>query len=159
MGLKSLINSNDGLRYSLVLFERIGREQNYKIQITSVIFVRIPIMYIYSGIHYLRDKHYGDFLTIWNELTQTAEHEPGYSTEIGNTVSLVTPAASIPAANLRVPFQFWFCRNAGLALPLIALQLTCQIVGKSIAPIENTYKIGKKAKWCVKKITINTSEL
>jgi hypothetical protein len=41
---------------------------------------------------------------------------------IGSTVALTTPATSIPAARLYVPFQFWFCRNPGLALPLIALQ-------------------------------------
>ncbi|NBP00282.1 MAG: hypothetical protein EBU90_09190, partial [Proteobacteria bacterium] len=29
-----------------------------------------------------------------------------------------------PAYTLYVPLQFWFCRNPGLALPLIALQLT-----------------------------------
>lgn len=41
---------------------------------------------------------------------------------IGSTVALTTQAASIPSATLYVPFQFWFCRNPGLALPLIALQ-------------------------------------
>lgn len=41
---------------------------------------------------------------------------------IGSTVSLTTTASSIPATTLYIPFQFWFCRNPGLALPLIALQ-------------------------------------
>jgi hypothetical protein len=68
------------------------------------------------------DRHYGDWLNIWNELTQTAEKEDGYNVMIGSTVALTTPAASIPAATLYIPFQFWFCRNPGLALPLIALQ-------------------------------------
>ena len=68
------------------------------------------------------DRHYGDWLNIWNELTQTAEKEDGYNVMIGSTVALTTPAAAIPAATLYIPFQFWFCRNPGLALPLIALQ-------------------------------------
>ena len=68
------------------------------------------------------DRHYGDWLNIWNELTQTAEKEDGYNVMIGSTVSLTTPASTIPATTLYVPFQFWFCRNPGLALPLIALQ-------------------------------------
>jgi Large eukaryotic DNA virus major capsid protein/Major capsid protein N-terminus len=71
------------------------------------------------------DRHYGDWLNIWNELTQTAEKEDGYNVMIGSTVDLtdvtVTPN-STPAATLYVPLQFWFCRNPGLALPLIALQ-------------------------------------
>lgn len=41
---------------------------------------------------------------------------------IGNTTELTTAAASIPSAVLYIPLQFWFCRNPGLALPLIALQ-------------------------------------
>ena len=44
---------------------------------------------------------------------------------IGNTIALTTDSTdttSTPAATLYVPLQFWFCRNPGLALPLIALQ-------------------------------------
>jgi hypothetical protein len=75
------------------------------------------------------DTHYGDWLNIWNELTQSAEKEAGYNTMIGNTVALTTvdngetaDTQSTPAATLYIPLQFWFCRNPGLALPLIALQ-------------------------------------
>lgn len=67
------------------------------------------------------DKHYGEWLHIWSELTQTAEHEDGYNVMIGNTTSLTT-GGSAPAARLYVPLQFWFNQNPGLALPLIALQ-------------------------------------
>ena len=31
-------------------------------------------------------------------------------------------ATLFPETTLYVPLQFWFCRNPGLALPLIALQ-------------------------------------
>lgn len=68
------------------------------------------------------DRHYGDWLNIWNELTQTAEREDGYNVMIGNTTTLTTPASSQAETVLYVPLQFWFCRNPGLALPLIALQ-------------------------------------
>jgi len=68
------------------------------------------------------DKHYGDWYNIWNELTQTAEHEDGYNVMVGNTTALTTPAAAISAATLYIPLQFWFNRNPGLSLPLIALQ-------------------------------------
>ncbi|KAJ3354648.1 hypothetical protein GGF32_002408 [Allomyces javanicus] len=67
------------------------------------------------------DKHYGLWYTIWNELTQTAEKEDGYNVMIGNTSQLVTKAATIPATTLYVPLIFWFNRNPGLALPLVAL--------------------------------------
>lgn len=68
------------------------------------------------------DKHYGDWLIIWNELTQTSEKEDGYKAMIGNVDALTGTDTSIDAATLYIPLQFWFCRNPGLALPLIALQ-------------------------------------
>jgi hypothetical protein len=72
------------------------------------------------------DKHYGDWLNIWNELTQTAEQEAGYAQMVGGVDTTlttdVTGPADMPATTLYVPLQFWFCRNPGLALPLIALQ-------------------------------------
>ena len=68
------------------------------------------------------DKHYGDWLTIWNELTQMAEKQDAYNQLIGNTSGMYTPAASIAARVVYVPLQFTFNRNAGAALPLIALR-------------------------------------
>ena len=67
------------------------------------------------------DTHYSIWYTIYNELTQVAEKEDGYNVMIGNTHTLTTLAGTIPAASLMVPLIFWFNRNPGLALPLIAL--------------------------------------
>lgn len=73
------------------------------------------------------DKHYGDWLHIWNELTQTAGHQLGYANMVGNVPQLTTPlkntavsAATVDSQILYIPLEFWFCRNPGLALPLIA---------------------------------------
>jgi len=60
------------------------------------------------------DKHYGAWLSIWNELTQTEGHWDGYNK--------MTTANASESTTLYMPLQFWFCRNPGLALPLIALQ-------------------------------------
>ena len=89
------------------------------------------------------DKTYGEWLHIWNELTQTAGHALGYANMIGNTPDLnelktitvdgsgdVVSNGELDSSNrllvkgkpLYIPFQFWFCRHTGLALPLIALQ-------------------------------------
>ena len=70
------------------------------------------------------DTHYGQWLYIWNELTQSAEMEDTYNVMIGNTTYLTTEAASVTGQTLHIPLQFWFNRNIGLALPLIALQST-----------------------------------
>lgn len=67
------------------------------------------------------DKHYGEWLHIWNELTQTAEREVGYNNMIGNISDLYTPAASVTGRTLYIPLVFFFNKFTGLALPLIAL--------------------------------------
>jgi len=77
------------------------------------------------------DKHYGEWLHIWNELTQSPGLQAGYARMVGNVHKLVTPnhntgavhmGQTFPSTTLYIPLQFWFCRNPGLALPLIALQ-------------------------------------
>jgi hypothetical protein len=74
------------------------------------------------------DKHYGDWLHIWNELTQTPGHKTGYANMVGNLPRLTratgdaTLSTNVPEVDLYIPLEFWFCRNPGLALPLIALQ-------------------------------------
>ena len=69
------------------------------------------------------DKHFGVWLDIWYELTHTASQERGYNNMIGDVPELTTLASEVAGGfNVYTPFQFWFCRNYGLALPLIALQ-------------------------------------
>lgn len=75
------------------------------------------------------DKHYGDWLHIWNELTQTAGHQLGYANMVGNVPQLINPITnagsspiSVPGEILYIPLEFWWNRNPGLALPLIAMQ-------------------------------------
>jgi hypothetical protein len=63
------------------------------------------------------DKHYGEWLDIWNELTQTQGHADAY----GLMTSITTTTVG-KSDTMYLPLQFWFCRNPGLALPLIALQ-------------------------------------
>jgi hypothetical protein len=61
---------------------------------------------------------------------------------IGSTIALVTPASSIPSTTLYIPLQFWFCRNAGLALPLIALQYHEVKFNISFRPASQCYVLG-----------------
>ena len=60
------------------------------------------------------DKHYGHWLSIWSDLSTPAGKKSQYEQ---NMIGAVTASTAI-----NVPLQFWFCRHAGLALPLIALQ-------------------------------------
>ena len=67
------------------------------------------------------DKHYGEWLHLWNELSQSPGLQSGYARMTGNVGSLVSNGNK-DKTTLYIPLQFWFCRNPGLALPLIALQ-------------------------------------
>ena len=92
------------------------------------------------------DRQYGDWMHIWNQLTLSKEQERGYNKMVGQTTALTyltdpkfakletpcnsndvatqtcVPRKGLPESTLYIPLQFWFCRNPGLALPLIALQ-------------------------------------
>ena len=93
------------------------------------------------------DKHYGDWLHIWNELTCPAGKQAGYAEMVGNVPELTNLITAVgvdggcsnqafggdphssaearsctPEYTLYIPLQFWFNRHTGLALPLVALQ-------------------------------------
>ncbi len=74
------------------------------------------------------DKHYSDWLEIWSQLTVPASKKRGYLSMIGQCPldAIGQPGALqmgvTSTYDLYIPLQFWFCRNIGLALPLIALQ-------------------------------------
>jgi len=91
------------------------------------------------------DRQYGDWMQIWTQLTQPVGTQVSFDEMVGNSADLVllkdsqgipldaTCAASeltnscmsragTPMKTLYIPLQFWYCRNPGMAIPLIALQ-------------------------------------
>jgi hypothetical protein len=69
------------------------------------------------------DKHYSEWLYIWNELSLPIGKRNGYNVMVGaNARNIATKLVQGESYELYVPLEFWFCRNVGLALPLIALQ-------------------------------------
>ena len=85
----------------------------------------------------LIDKHTGTWLEVWSELTEPNE---GGSTSSGMGILIImlqgafqrmtacgglqrTLTNSAIEYPLFIPLRFWFCRNPGLALPLIAFNI------------------------------------
>ena len=74
------------------------------------------------------DRHYSQWLDVYNELTDHEEQEwLGLNKHAAKNSYLksnktLDPNPSANGQRLYVPLKFWFCRNPGLALPLIALQ-------------------------------------
>jgi hypothetical protein len=68
------------------------------------------------------DRQYSRWLDVWNELTDPL-HKDWVGLNKSETIDVGADAtAAAGAIQLYIPLQFWFCRNPGLALPLIALQ-------------------------------------
>jgi hypothetical protein len=120
------------------------------------------------------DRQYGDWMHIWNQLTMTAEQQRGYFKMIGNTTQLTfitdpsfadvdgpcdslaprqvcAPRNALPETTLYIPFQFWYCTNPGLALPLIALQYHEVKINLDIRPIDECL-------WAVTSLSCNTQQ-
>ena len=105
------------------------------------------------------DRQFGDWMHIWNQVTMTSEQLRGYWKMIGNTTALTyitdptfaaitgpcsaaggpaqvcAPRNALPETTLYIPLLFWFCRNPGLALPLIALQYHEVKINLDLRPI------------------------
>jgi hypothetical protein len=118
------------------------------------------------------DRQYGDWMHIWNQVTLTSEQQRGYYKMIGNTTQLTyitdptfadingpcaaaaagtpaqvcAPRKALPETTLYIPLLFWFCRNPGLALPLIALQYHEVKINLDLRPIGECL-------WAVKSLT------
>jgi hypothetical protein len=68
------------------------------------------------------DKHTAQWNNVWNELSTPASKAVGLKAMQGciGTNGIFTTATGVGL--VQIPLNFWFCRNPGLALPLIALQ-------------------------------------
>ena len=64
------------------------------------------------------DRHTAEWMQVWNELTTPESKALGFKAMTGD----VGISGSSGVSKVHIPLQFWFCRNPGLALPLIALQ-------------------------------------
>ena len=104
------------------------------------------------------DKQTGEWMQIWSTLVTTAGQRDALNNMIGRVDGLNSPATMLPPATcsvgtykygalkLYVPLQFWFNRNPGLYLPLLAMQyhpirvnvkfrdLASMIVSTSLSP-------------------------
>jgi hypothetical protein len=76
------------------------------------------------------DTQYGQWMDIWTELTNKPGQRGNYDNMVGNYIDTdstttdnygIKTDSSLSSRRLFVPLQFWFNRNSGLALPIVAL--------------------------------------
>ena len=68
------------------------------------------------------DKHFREWNQIWSELTIPESKSNGFKYMTGSFNNDTVTSGDSGQSSIIYPLNFWFCRNPGLALPLIALQ-------------------------------------
>jgi hypothetical protein len=117
------------------------------------------------------DKHYGHWMEVWADLTEPNEigfittriqdtglikgtkfqNMSGFGGTDGDSSGVTTP--------LWIPLFFWFCRNPGLALPLIALQYhEVKIITKFASTTDTTVTKNGEINLWVDYIYLDTDE-
>jgi len=87
----------------------------------------------------LINRLYSDWLNIWYELTVNSGMKSGYDKMIGNISSLKTFSNGMDSYELTIPINFWFTRESGLYLPLIAIYQHEINIEVEFNDIENLY--------------------
>jgi hypothetical protein len=90
------------------------------------------------------DRQTGEWMQIWEQLTTPASQQDALNNMIGTVSSVYTPPYNTPGPlspglQLFIPLQFYFCRNPGLYLPLLALQYHPIRINITITPLNNLF--------------------
>ena len=91
------------------------------------------------------DKQTGEWMEMWSNYVITADKRDGWNSMIGKTNGASqgnSPSNSVNLfgpISLYVPLRFWFCKNPGLALPLIALQYHPVRLNITLRPLQGVF--------------------
>lgn len=91
------------------------------------------------------DKQTGEWMELTSNYIVTEDKKQAWNNMIGKTTGASqgnTPAASVSLFGplyLYVPLRFWFCKNPGLALPLLALQYHPVRINVTLRPIQQMF--------------------
>ena len=86
------------------------------------------------------DKQYGEWMYIWSQVSK--ENQSAINKMVGNVPSLYEFSNGKQSYKLYIPLEFWFCKNSGLSLPLIALMSTNIKLIVSFRKLEECFRIG-----------------
>ena len=69
----------------------------------------------------LIDRHYGEWMNIWAELTEKTKTY-AWKKMTGDVTDLTDFTNGKDEYTIYIPLSFWFCRASGLALPLVSME-------------------------------------
>jgi len=93
------------------------------------------------------DKQTGEWMEMWSNFTITEDKRQGWNNMIAKTTGGGqgnAPSSSVGLYGplyLYIPLRFWFCKNPGLALPLLALQYHPIRINLTIRPLQQMFVV------------------
>ena len=151
-------------------FPNVYSDSNFRfrwVENAGVLFIKKAELFL-GGYARAIDTLYGEWLTIWNELTMSSARQNSHSNLVGNVAELTNPflkqktiqyinnrvsytyypesdlnseTPSIESRKVSIPLPFYFTKNPALALPLCALQTNEIILRIETENVENLYTI------------------
>jgi len=89
----------------------------------------------------LIDRHYSEWLDIWNQLTMNSSKIGAYDAMVGNYSSISgMESNAVSALRLYVPMCFWFNKDYAMVLPLIALQYHTIVLKITLRDFNSCYR-------------------
>ena len=89
------------------------------------------------------DRQTGEWMEVWTQLTTSSSQRFGLNEMIGRiepyNVVDVKPSDSSDGLHLLIPLQFYFCRNPGSYLPLLALQYSPIRINITLRPAQQLF--------------------
>lgn len=85
----------------------------------------------------LIDRHYGDWLNIWHELTMSNKMNLNHI--LGDIKELTDYTNGKKSYRLMIPLRFWFNRISGLALPIVSLQYNSVKINVELSEFDKCY--------------------
>jgi len=84
------------------------------------------------------DTQTGEWMELWSNMTTTSTQRQGFNDMIGKVDDYMQPQLYGPL-KLYIPLRFWFCKNPGQYLPLLALQYHPIRINIKLRPLQDIF--------------------
>jgi len=84
------------------------------------------------------DRQNGEWMEIWSNYTTPTDKRTAFYNMIGKVDGFSPPTLFGPL-KLYIPLRFWFCKNPGMALPLLALQYHPVRINLTLRPLNQLF--------------------
>jgi hypothetical protein len=146
--ITTTISKNGDLLGNSIVIITLPKIQQFQNSLTKFAWTRRIGFAIIKSVEieingHLIDKHYGEWLSLWAEMTgfMSGNKSVGFKKMIGDVPELYNFTSSKDEYTLYVPLQFWFCRSSGLMLPLVSLTYSDVKINIELNDASYCYKI------------------